>query len=59
MLGLQFIKADSTMYLMEFRRGTLVRKGTGLAFFYYAPVSSLVSIPVASTDVPFIFSEWH
>ena len=57
MLGIQFIKADSTMYLMEFRRGSIVRKGTGLAFFYYAPVSSLVSIPVASTDVPFIFNE--
>lgn len=57
MLGLQFIKADSTMYLMEFRRGSLVRRGTGLAFFYYAPLSSLVLIPVASTDLPFIFTE--
>ncbi len=57
MLGVQFIKADPTMYLMEYRRGKVAKKGTGLSFFYYAPVSSLVAIPVASTDIPFIFRE--
>ena len=29
----------------------------GLAFFYFAPTSTLVAIPVGSTDVPFIFNE--
>lgn len=57
MLGLQFIKVDPTMYLMQYRRGKLVRKGAGLSFFYFAPTTSLVAVPVASTDLPFIFKE--
>lgn len=57
MLGLQFIKVDPTMYLMQYRRGKLVREGPGLSFFYFAPLTSLVAVPVASTDLPFIFRE--
>jgi hypothetical protein len=34
-----------------------VREGSGLSFFYYGPTTSLVAVPVASTDVPFIFQE--
>jgi hypothetical protein len=34
-----------------------VREGAGLAFFYYEPTTSLVAIPTASTEVPFIFEE--
>ena len=34
-----------------------MREGAGLSFFYYAPTTSLVRIPVGSVDVPFIFEE--
>jgi SPFH domain/Band 7 family protein len=57
MLGMQFIKVDPTMYLIQYRRGEVVRKGTGLSFFYFAPLTSLVEVPVGSTDLPFIFKE--
>lgn len=57
MFGIKFIKVQPTTYLMQYQRGKVVREGTGLSFFYYAPTSSLVSVPVASTDVPFIFEE--
>jgi hypothetical protein len=57
MFGINFIKAQPTTYLMQYRGGKLVREGTGLAFFYYAPTTSLVSVPIASSDVPFIFQE--
>ncbi len=57
MLGMQFIKVDPTVYLMQYRGGQLVRKGTGLSFFYFAPTTSLVAVPVGSTDLPFIFKE--
>ena len=57
MLGMEFIKVDPTVYLMQYKLGKLVREGTGLSFFYFAPTTSLVAVPVASTDVPFIFSE--
>ncbi len=57
MFGLQFIKVDPTMYLLQYRKGKLVRKGPGLSFFYFAPMTSLVVVPVGSTDLPFIFKE--
>lgn len=57
MLGLKFIKVQPTTYLLQYRRGQLVREGLGLAFFYYGPTTSLVAVPVGSTDAPFIFEE--
>src|SRR5258708_21198822 len=57
MFGLRYIKATPTSYLMQFRKGRVLRQGTGLSFFYFAPSSTLVSVPVGSTDVPFIFNE--
>jgi len=57
MLVIRFIKVQPTTYLLQYRHGRIVREGVGLAFFYYAPTTSLVAIPVGSTDVPFIFEE--
>jgi regulator of protease activity HflC (stomatin/prohibitin superfamily) len=57
MFGIRFIKVQPTTYLLQYRRGQLVREGLGLAFFFYAPTTSLVAIPVASSEVPFIFEE--
>ena len=57
MLGMRFIKVQPTTYLMQFRGGRIVREGAGLAFFYYAPTTSLVAVPIASADAPFIFEE--
>jgi hypothetical protein len=57
MFGIRFIKVQPTTYLLQYRGGRVVREGAGLAFFYYAPTASLVAVPVASTDVPFIFEE--
>ena len=39
---------------MQFRAGRLVREGAGLSFFYYAPATTLVAVPVASHDCPFM-----
>ena len=57
MFGFRYIKATPTNYLMQFKNGRVQREGTGLSFFYFAPSSTLVSVPVGSTDVPFIFNE--
>lgn len=57
MFGLRFIKAQPTTYLLQYRNGKLVSEGTGLSFFYFAPTTSLVSVPVASVDMPFMFEE--
>jgi hypothetical protein len=57
MFGINFIKVQPTTYLLQYRSGEVVREGLGLSFFYYGPTTSLVAVPVASTDAPFIFQE--
>lgn len=56
MFGLRFIKVQPTTYLLQYANGKLKREGRGLAFFYFAPTSSLVTVPLESTEVPFIFN---
>lgn len=55
MLGIGFIKMQPTTYLIQYRSGQAVREGVGLSFFYFKPTSSLVAVPVASQDQPFMF----
>ena len=57
MLGIRFIKVEPTDFILQFKRGKVVREGVGLSFIYFAPTTSLVRIPVGSVDVPFIFDE--
>src|SRR5512137_236890 len=57
MFGIRYIKVQPTTHLIQYRDGRVVREGVGLAFFYYAPPTSLVAVPIASTDAPFIFEE--
>ncbi len=57
MLGFKFAKFQPTDYVLQYKGGKLVREGIGQSFFYFAPTSSLVRVPVASVDVPFIFLE--
>ena len=57
MFGIRFIKVQPTTYLIQYQGGRAVREGVGLAFFYYSPTTSLVAVPIASTDAPFIFEE--
>jgi regulator of protease activity HflC (stomatin/prohibitin superfamily) len=57
MLGFRFLKVPPTTYVMQYRGGNVVRQGGGLSFFYFAPMATIVQMPVASTDVPFVFNE--
>lgn len=57
MLGIRFIKAQPTDYLMQYSKGQLQREGVGLAFFFLEPFTTLVSVPISSVDAPFIFAE--
>ncbi len=57
MFGIRFIKVQPTTYLMQYQHGKVVREGSGLSFFYFAPHTSLIAIPMESTDVPFMFEE--
>ena len=57
MLGWKFIKVQPTQYIMHYSRGRLIRQGTGLSFFYFAPTSSLILISIASKNISFKFEE--
>jgi regulator of protease activity HflC (stomatin/prohibitin superfamily) len=57
MLGIKFIKIGPTNHVLVYRKGKVVREGTGLSFSYFAPTTSLVLIPIGSVDVPFILQE--
>lgn len=54
---LNFMKVPPTTYVLQFKRGRIKREGVGLSFFYWVPTSTIVAIPVASADVPFVFQE--
>src|SRR3974377_1400479 len=57
MLPIRFIKAAPTTYILQFKNGKIRREGPGLAFFYYAPTSTIVTVPLESADIPFAFVE--
>lgn len=42
---------------MHFKGGKVVRQGSGLSFFYFAPQSTIVLVPAGSIDVAFLFEE--
>jgi hypothetical protein len=54
MIGIRFIKTQPTTHLMQFRKGRIVREGAGLSFFYYAPTTTLVAVPVGSRESSFM-----
>ena len=57
MFAIRFIKTQPTTYVLKYVNGRLKSEGQGLAFFYFAPTTSLVAIPLESVDVPFIFKQ--
>lgn len=57
MLGFRFIKFQPSEYVLKYSKGKIVKEGVGLSFYYYAPTTSIVVVPVGSSDVPFIFEE--
>ena len=57
MFGIRHIKFDSMTYVLHYKSGRIKKEGRGLSFFYFAPNSSIVAIPIGSNDLPFIFSE--
>lgn len=57
MFGIRFAKFPPTTHVLHYKNGEVVREGPGLSFFYYAPTSTIVAVPVAAVDMPFVFNE--
>jgi regulator of protease activity HflC (stomatin/prohibitin superfamily) len=56
-MPIRYIKAAPTTYVIQFQDGKVRREGPGLSFLYWAPTTTLVAVPLASADVPFVFNE--
>lgn len=56
MFGIRYLKSSPTTFVMHWKGGRLKRSGPGLSFLYYAPTSTLVGVPIGSTDIPFVFT---
>ena len=54
---LAYMKAPPTTYVLHFQGGRLRREGPGLAFWSLLPASTIVAVPLASHDVPFVFND--
>ena len=52
-----YFKGEPTEYLLVYRDGKLRRSGAALTFYYWAPSTSIVSIPTGTIDVQFILNE--
>lgn len=57
MLGWGYVKAPPTHYVLLMKNGKVRREGAGLSVLYFAPTTSLVVVPLASQDAPFLFNE--
>ncbi len=57
MFPIRFLKAPPTTYVLHYDRGRVKREGAGLSFFYWAPSSTIVRVPIASSDAPFVFTQ--
>ena len=57
MFNINYIKFMPSEYVMKYKKGKIVAEGIGLSFFYYAPSTSIVVVPIQSSDVPFMFEE--
>lgn len=55
MFGFRYIKTEPTQYVIQYRDGAPRREGAGLSFWHFAPTSSIVVVPTASVNEPFIF----
>lgn len=55
MFGINFIKSDPSTHLIQYQKGEIVKQGVGMNFYYFAPRTSLVAVPVTSKELPFAF----
>jgi hypothetical protein len=57
MFGFKYVKVPPTSFLIKYSGGKIKKEGTGVSCFYYAPATTLVSVPVGTIDQMFIFEE--
>lgn len=54
MFGINYLKAEPTTFVLQYRAGKLVRSGAGLAFWYYAARNTISTVPLSSQNSGFM-----
>jgi regulator of protease activity HflC (stomatin/prohibitin superfamily) len=57
MFNFKFIKFLPSEYVLRYKNGKIVNEGAGISFIYFVPNTSVVVVPISSSDVPYIFEE--
>ena len=52
-----YFKGDPNDYVLAYANGRVARAGAGIGFLYWAPTTSIVSVPTSTQDAPFILNE--
>jgi hypothetical protein len=53
----RFAKFEPNRYVFHYKGEKIVAEGAALSFFYFAPTTSLIVVPIGSEDAPFMLSE--
>ena len=51
------LRAEPNQYVLHFRRGKLVRKGSGLAYWFSALSAAVSQVPAEDVETTFVFRE--
>lgn len=57
MFGFRYVKFEPNAEVFVIKNGRTVKRGAGLSFWYYAPSTSFIKVPLESAAAPFIFEE--
>ncbi len=52
-----YFKAEPTEYILAYANGRIFRQGAGKTFWYLPRRTSIVLVPIATTDITFAFNE--
>src|SRR3954470_18026361 len=52
---LRHLRAEPTAHVLHYRRGSLVRDGAGLAFWFRAIHTAVAEVPIDDRELPFLF----
>lgn len=51
------LRAEQNQYILHYRRGNLVRKGAGLAYWFHPLTTAIVQVPVEDIETTFVLNE--
>ena len=52
---LRHLRGDPSYHLLRYRGGNLIRRGRGIAFWFHPMNTSIVEIPMADRELPFLY----